>query len=163
MSARATDDARVLEIWTQAQAALRRFEHTGLTLDDLVVDHEPEDETGMFVDAIFKNVYQVAEEATNLDIDTMLEFPSYPWGQIRGMRNRVAHEYFSFDGRYLYDALTCGLPELLGFCEEYARRRGFELPDDRRLDALSASIAASALNGGSRNCHGHTSGREESR
>lgn len=39
--------------------------------------------------------------------------PEIPWADIRGMRNRVAHEYFGVDVRVLWETVREDLPSLL--------------------------------------------------
>lgn len=114
-------------MYRQAQIAEARFSASNLREVDFCRAYTPDDPTGILVDAIFNNVYRVAEEAANLDIDTMLEFPDYPWSQIRGMRYRMAQEYFDFDGRYLFEALTNDLPLLMDFCLDYSLTRQIDL------------------------------------
>lgn len=130
MSARPTDDARVREMYRQACIAQRRMEVLGLSDADLTASYDPTDVKGMTIEAIFGNVYAVAEEASNLDIDTVLEFPGYPWGEIRGMRNRMAHEYFQLDRRVLAEVIDKDLPSIIAFCHEYSDERGIDLYAD---------------------------------
>lgn len=130
MSARPTDDGRVREIYKQAKAALERVAVMDLERDDIIAVYAPSDMTGMIVDAVYANVFAMLEEVSNLTFDTMSRYPNIPWDQIRGMRNRMVHEYFNFDRRYLADALEEGVPELIEFCKEYARDGGMALDGD---------------------------------
>jgi len=66
-------------------------------------------------DAVIRNVEIIGEAANNLlevapDIDA--RYPSIPFVQIRGMRNRVAHGYFSVSLSMIWDSVQVDIPEL---------------------------------------------------
>ena len=42
-------------------------------------------------------MYHILEEASNLSFETQSSYPDIPWTQIRGMRNRFAHECFNLN------------------------------------------------------------------
>lgn len=127
MSARLTDDARVREIHDQVTIALDRMHALGLSDSDLTRAYDHNDIKGMAVEAIFLNVHKVVEEVSNLSFATMREFPDHPWSDIRGMRNRLAHEHFGIDRRTMAEAIGKDLPSLLDFCQEYSDARGIPL------------------------------------
>jgi uncharacterized protein with HEPN domain len=66
-------------------------------------------------DAVIRNVEIIGEAANNL-----LEaapgigdrYPSIPFVQIRGMRNRVAHGYFAVSLSMIWDTVQVDIPEL---------------------------------------------------
>ena len=66
-------------------------------------------------DAVIRNVEIIGEAANNLlevapDIDA--RYPSIPFVQIRGMRNRVAHGYLSVSLSMIWDTVQVDIPEL---------------------------------------------------
>lgn len=132
MSARPTDDARVREIHNQVTIALDRMHALGLSDSDLTRTYDHNDIKGMAVEAIFLNVHKAAEEASNLSFATMRDFPEYPWDEIRGMRNRLAQEYFDIDRKVMAEAIGKDLPSLLDFCQEYSYARGIPLDGPER-------------------------------
>jgi len=43
----------------------------------------------------------------------LLNYPSIPWENVKGMRNRIAHGYFEIDIDVLSDTLKNDIPPLL--------------------------------------------------
>lgn len=78
----------------------------GLTLDDFL--------TMEMVNSAVKWQFIIMGEATNrLSATFIAEHPHIPWHQIRGMRNRLAHEYDSIDDKTLWDIIQNDLAPLL--------------------------------------------------
>jgi uncharacterized protein with HEPN domain len=66
-------------------------------------------------DAVIRNVEIIGEAASNLleaSPGIEAEFPSIPFAQIRGMRNRVAHGYFAVSLSMIWDSVQVDIPEL---------------------------------------------------
>jgi uncharacterized protein with HEPN domain len=38
--------------------------------------------------------------------DWLAEFPTVPWAQLRGIGNRIRHEYFRIDDAILWEVIT---------------------------------------------------------
>lgn len=47
----------------------------------------------------------MGEAANHIPADIREKYPDMPWSQIRGMRNRIAHEYFEIDSDIVW--VTC--------------------------------------------------------
>jgi uncharacterized protein with HEPN domain len=66
-------------------------------------------------DAVIRNV-EIIGEATNnlLEADPSIagKYPSIPFAQIYGMRNRVAHGYFAVSLSMIWDTVEVDVPEL---------------------------------------------------
>jgi uncharacterized protein with HEPN domain len=66
-------------------------------------------------DAVIRNIEIIGEAARNL-LEAAPEFaakyPSIPFAQIYGMRNRVAHGYFAVSTEMIWDSVQVDLPEL---------------------------------------------------
>lgn len=65
--------------------------------------------------AIIMNILLVGEVATKLvqkfpEITTT--YPDIPWNNIRGMRNRIAHEYFDLDLSVMWKTIHTAIPSL---------------------------------------------------
>ena len=58
-------------------------------------------------------VGQIGELAGNISEDTRQTHESIPWRSIRGMRNRIVHDYEHVDLIVLWGTLTESLPELI--------------------------------------------------
>jgi len=69
----------------------------------------------MVQDAVIRNVEIAGEAANNLleaAPDIGARYPSIPFVQIRGMRNRVAHGYFAVSLPMIWDTVQEDIPEL---------------------------------------------------
>ncbi len=58
------------------------------------------------------SVSQIGELANNLSTGLQREHPHIPWKSIRGMRNRIVHDYENIDFAVLWGTITDSLPEL---------------------------------------------------
>ena len=69
----------------------------------------------MLQDAVVRNIEIIGEAAKNL-LEAGPEFgaryPSIPFAQIYGMRNRVAHGYFAVSATMIWDSVQVDIPEL---------------------------------------------------
>ena len=66
-------------------------------------------------DAVIRNVEIIGEAANNLlEVAPGIgdRYPSIPFTQIRGMRNRVAHGYFAVSLSMIWDTVQVDIPEL---------------------------------------------------
>jgi len=66
-------------------------------------------------DAVIRNIEIIGEAANNLletDPGIAARYPSIPFAQIYGMRNRVAHGYFAVSLAMVWDAVEVDVPEL---------------------------------------------------
>ncbi|MDR2970633.1 MAG: DUF86 domain-containing protein [Bacteroidales bacterium] len=59
----------------------------------------------------------IGEEVKRIDRYTenqfLLNYPTIPWENVKGMRDRIAHGYFDIDIDVVYDALKNDIPPLL--------------------------------------------------
>jgi uncharacterized protein with HEPN domain len=74
--------------------------------------------SGVFMlDAVCMNFLSVGEAIKNIDKQTGREllpnYPSIPWKDIMGMRDKIAHRYFEIDADAIFDILRNDLPPLL--------------------------------------------------
>ena len=66
-------------------------------------------------DAVIRNIEFIGEAANNLqraDPGIAAMYPSVPFAQIYGMRNRVAHGYFAVSLAMVWDAIEGDVPGL---------------------------------------------------
>jgi uncharacterized protein with HEPN domain len=89
------------------QAAERALGYVqGLTYGQFVADRKT-------VDAVSYAIVVIGEAASALKDAGPSLAPEVPWADIRGMRNRVAHEYFGVDVKVLWETVREDLPTLL--------------------------------------------------
>jgi uncharacterized protein with HEPN domain len=122
MSAKRTDDLRMLEIKRLVLDTYQRIEVLGLTEDRIVRPGTYEDT--VLVDTLYMNVYRVLEEASNIDFETQVVYRHVPWNSIRGMRNRFAHDYGGVNPAIVWETVQTGFPVILDMANDYIERRG---------------------------------------
>jgi uncharacterized protein with HEPN domain len=71
-----------------------------------------------------KNILsEIGEAAKALDEQTTSMMPDVPWRAIKGMRDKVVHDYPELDIDLLWDTLVAGVPPLRASVERYLRTR----------------------------------------
>lgn len=131
MSAQPNDLKRCLQAYNnlvKAISFIRAFELNGADF------RNEESELGIKklpgVCSVYLYVSRMVEELSNISFATAKDYPDMHWDQIRGMRNRMFHAYFSFDNAFIWEALmTADCDQVVSFCREYAMTQGFNLPD----------------------------------
>ena len=63
--------------------------------------------------AVLANIMILGEAVRHLDEATMALEPTIEWHKLRGMRNRLIHEYFDVDSQILWTVATVEASELL--------------------------------------------------
>src|SRR6266540_7448179 len=51
----------------------------------------------------------ISEAVRRLPDDWLADFPTEPWGQIKGIGNRIRHEYFRLDDAILWEVIAAAL------------------------------------------------------
>lgn len=72
------------------------------------------EENELLIDSIMFRLIQISENADKLT-DEFKKQTSVPWRAVKGLRNRIVHEYGNVDLTVVYDTVTIDLPEL--YCE----------------------------------------------
>jgi len=63
--------------------------------------------------ALVRLIEIVGEAANRLSIEDQSRYPSIPWKEIVGMRNRLVHGYDAIDMDVLWDTVRVDLPQLI--------------------------------------------------
>jgi uncharacterized protein with HEPN domain len=79
-------------------------------------------------DATAYRLLAIGEAARDLDDDLKSRHPHIPWRQILGMRNILAHEYFTRESEIIWETLKTGIPELAAVCRTELARLGWSRP-----------------------------------
>ncbi len=91
------------------------FEHTReLTLGEL-------ESNEILVDSVMFRLIQIAENADKLTEDFKACYDRIPWRAMKGMRNRIVHEYGNVKMTVVYDTVRKDIPELLVQLKRIAR------------------------------------------
>ena len=78
----------------------------GMTFEDFLAD----DRT---FDAVMRNLQIIGEAAKNVPTETRLRYPAVEWRKIAGLRDVLAHAYFSLENEILWDVVQNKVPALL--------------------------------------------------
>ncbi|OGE77757.1 MAG: hypothetical protein A2751_01735 [Candidatus Doudnabacteria bacterium RIFCSPHIGHO2_01_FULL_46_14] len=62
--------------------------------------------------AIIRSLEIIGEAANKLSDDFLKRYPSIPWHDVVGLRNRVIHEYFRINNRAVWQVIKHDLPKL---------------------------------------------------
>ena len=76
--------------------------------------------------ALIRLVEIVGEASAKVSSETQSQYPSIPWTQAIGMRNRLIHGYDSVDLEVLWDTIEVDLPPLIAELENILGRTGEE-------------------------------------
>lgn len=57
-------------------------------------------------------VSQIGELVKEVENETIKKYPTIPWNSIKGMRNRIVHDYDNVDLSVLWGTIKQSLPEL---------------------------------------------------
>lgn len=83
------------------------LEHTnGLTQSEL-------EENEILIDSVMFRLIQVSENAEKLTDEFKAHFNMIPWRAMKGMRNKIVHEYGNVDLAVVFDTVERDIPELL--------------------------------------------------
>lgn len=89
-------------------------EHTvGLSSEELAGNE-------ILVDSCLFRLIQISENSDKLTAGFKTHYSSIPWRAMKGMRNRIVHEYGSVELSVVYDTVMKDIPELLTMLKEIA-------------------------------------------
>jgi uncharacterized protein with HEPN domain len=69
------------------------------------------------VDAVIRNFEIIGEAASRLPEDFKLTHPEIEWARLKGLRNRIVHDYFGIDLSIIWNIRTVFLPPLISRLE----------------------------------------------
>ena len=91
------------------EAADRVLEYTAGVNEEQFIANQ------MLQDAVVRNIEVIGEAANNLlevGPEFASKYPSIPFAQIYGMRNRVLHGYFAVSTAMVWDSMQVDVPDL---------------------------------------------------
>ena len=75
-------------------------------------DYEAFSNDTMLVEACVFNLSQIGELVRHLDDDFMNQHSYIPWAQMRGLRNRIIHDYEGVNLVLVWDIIKYDIPDL---------------------------------------------------
>lgn len=88
----------------------KRILRFSVTKESFIEDRTDEGE--LAYDALMSPVYRIAEDALHLSDSLQSRYSDYPWNDIRGFRNFVAHGYREVDRAIAWKVVVGDIPEL---------------------------------------------------
>lgn len=73
-------------------------------------------------------IQTISEAVRHIPDDWLADFPAQPWSQIRGIGNRIRHEYFRIDDTILWEVITTDTHALKTVMEAMLARHAGERP-----------------------------------
>ncbi len=74
----------------------------------------------ILVDSVMFRLIQIAENSDKLTDEFKAYYGTISWRAMKGMRNRIVHDYGRVDLSVVYETVNKDLPELLGELKEIA-------------------------------------------
>lgn len=71
------------------------------------------EENEVLVDSVMFRLIQVSENADKLTDAFKLQCPEIPWRAVKGLRNRIVHEYGNVDLSVVHDTIRNDIPVLI--------------------------------------------------
>lgn len=76
------------------------------------VKYEEFESDGLLQDACFMNLMQIGENASKIDDDYIKEHSDIKWKEMKGLRNRIVHDYDGVNIKIVWDTMKVDLPIL---------------------------------------------------
>jgi uncharacterized protein with HEPN domain len=73
-------------------------------------------------------IQTISEAVRHIPDDWLADFPTEPWAQIKGIGNRIRHEYFRIDDAILWEIITTDTHALKTVMEAMLARHAGEGP-----------------------------------
>lgn len=86
---------------------------------DFIIEHTYQlslaqlEEDEVLVDCVMFRLIQISEKCSKLTDDFKILHSDIPWRSMKGLRNRIVHEYGNVDLSVVYNTLRKDLPELV--------------------------------------------------
>ncbi len=71
------------------------------------------DDNEILVDSVMFRLIQISENSDKLTDEFKKTYDFIPWRAMKGMRNRIVHEYGNVDLTIVYDTVKKDIPKLL--------------------------------------------------
>ena len=70
------------------------------------------EENILLIDSIMLRIIQIAENNSHLSTDFKNKYKEIPWIAIKGMRNKIVHDYGSTNMDIVYDTVKNWIPQM---------------------------------------------------
>jgi len=104
------DDVSLQHMLDHAREAVKMID--GKKREDLGVER-------MLELSLVRLIEIIGEAAARVSLESRTRYPSIPWREVIGMRNRLVHGYDSVDLDVLWDTVELDFPPLIAELEKY--------------------------------------------
>ncbi|HSW53694.1 MAG TPA: HepT-like ribonuclease domain-containing protein [Ignavibacteriaceae bacterium] len=66
----------------------------------------------MFINAVVRNIEIIGEASVRIPDEVKVRFSDIPWLKLKGIRNRIVHDYFGVDVNIIWEIIEKDLVEL---------------------------------------------------
>lgn len=115
------DTMLLLEDMRESALKIRKYTD-GLNYESFIADEKT-------IDATARNISVIGEAANRIDPEFRLQNPEIEWRRIRGLRNRIIHDYFGIDLEIVWSIIEYDLIGLIDQLEELIDKHKLENPD----------------------------------
>jgi len=77
------------------------------------------EENHLVIDAVVRNIEIIGEASKNVPIEIRNKLPDIPWQKLRGIRNRIVHDYFDVDRTIIWHIVSNELSILKKSLQQY--------------------------------------------
>lgn len=81
------------------------------------INNEQFSENELLQDSMLFRLIQISENAVRLSNDFKNEHDEVPWFAIKGLRNRIVHDYGNVDLQIVYDTIKDDIPSVLALLQ----------------------------------------------
>lgn len=117
MTAMPNDELSIAEIKRLILDTRKRLKMFGITEQVITAPKDYREEA--LIDVVFMNIYRILEEANSLSFDLKSRYQAIPWDEVRGMRNRFAHDYSHVDRVIMWQTIEHDLSVLESLADDY--------------------------------------------
>ncbi len=72
----------------------------------LGLSYEEFEENNLITDAVVRNIEIIDEASKNIPVEIQTQFSEIPWQKLRGIRNRIVHDYFDVDRTIIWHIVS---------------------------------------------------------
>ena len=76
------------------------------------IDFEKFISNPMIIDAVVRNIEIIGEASSKIPEEIKNNFSEIPWVKLKGIRNRIVHDYFGVDVNIIWEIIEKDLAEL---------------------------------------------------
>ena len=84
------------------------------------ITQEQLEKNEILIDSVMFRLIQIAENSDKLSAEFKVCYNNIPWRAMKGMHNKIVHEYGNVDLAVVYDTIVNDIPMLLELIQEIA-------------------------------------------